>query len=89
MFIRSKTGRCYAIVKKNRRIYRHSLKTKIREVVNARLFDFLLTLGAAPARVASIREIPERTHLFRWRSSLTARKHPPFSASINNALYRP
>ena len=58
LFIRKKTGRYYAIIKKNRRIRRQSLKTKIRDIANTRLFDFQLTLGAAPAKVARHKDIP-------------------------------
>ncbi len=58
LFIRKKTGRYYAIVKKNRQTLRHSLKTKIREVANTRLFDFLLEVGVAPIQVNRHRDIP-------------------------------
>lgn len=56
--MRNKTRRYYAIVKKNRRLHRQSLRTKVRDVANTRLFDFLLDLGAAPGRVVTTRQIP-------------------------------
>ncbi|MCC7518724.1 MAG: site-specific integrase [Verrucomicrobiae bacterium] len=58
LFIRKKTGRYYAVIKKNSRIRRLSLKTKVRDIANARLFDFRLSLGAAPSEVARHKDIP-------------------------------
>jgi integrase len=58
LFIRKKTGRYYAIIKKNQRIKRHSLKTKIRSIADSRLFDFRLSLGTAPSQIARHKDIP-------------------------------
>jgi integrase len=58
LFIRAKTGRYYGIIKKNNRIYRQSFKTTVREIANARLFDFLHSLGEAPTKAVKLKDIP-------------------------------
>lgn len=58
LFIRKNTGRYYAIIKKNCRLIRRSLKTRIRSIANARLFNLQLDIGAARSKVVRQRDIP-------------------------------